>query len=618
MSIILSEYIRKKYIQYSYIDTIAFSNMQTLFDSLYEPLTIFTSKAKEKENESFCIDSFPEKLFEEYYRIIIEDTGGMGKSTILKKIFKSTIEEKKFLPIFIYLSKINENNSIIKEIHNQLNYEQDVDINSELEKLLKDGDFVILFDGFDEISTLNRGYTISNIHDFIQKYTDNYYVISTRPEDSILSFDDFMKFNVRPLKKEEAYSIIEKYDIYNNKKISNMLIDKIGSGANRDLREYLQNPFLVSLLYKSFDYKKDIPLKKTHFYGQVFDALFEQHDLSKETYLKRDKHSGLHKDDFERILRSIGFLTLQSNSIEYERDFLLKLIDDIKSYNSEVDFKVSGYLKDLIETVPLFRRDGGYIRWAHKSLQGYFAAKYIWIDSKGEQNEILREIYKEQDNFKFIPILELFHELDPSGFESTILMWFIEDFTMYVEKRRLNLNIKDDRNVNIFAGSNFAGECYIVRTEDWIDFSALMKDFPSSVRAKAKIATSHVKVGDRAHKSVLVSYPEIKVSLIVNYKAGTNVTAIYDFIYEKYPMLREEEYIEELEDIEKIELLKHPTKYNTECNNENVLISGGLEKTIAGLLSNTYLLSYEKCTVKLQEIKNKKNKNGLYKWRFAG
>ncbi len=406
-------YLTQRYEKFLVIDTLVFPNKQTLLDTLYQPLTLVGQNCKNEKIE-IEIDNYPQELIPEFIRVIIEDTAGMGKSTISKKLFLSIVRQKTGIPVLIELSQINSKNSILKEIQNQISPIGKKISQDFLIKLINEGEFIFLFDGFDEISLDNREFAIRELHKFIEKANNNYFLITSRPEDSLASFGDFQKFKVNPLKKGEAYSLLSKYDEYSYKPISKSLIKQLNDNPKDSLQEYLHNPFLVSLLYKSYEYKKDIPVKKSQFYQQVYDALFETHDLSKEGYLKRDKYSNLHIDDFERVLRYIGYFSSIDNRVEYDKNGIIRYIDKAKKHLSDLSFRSSDFLKDLLKTVPIFKKEGNYYKWGHKSLQDYFAAKFLWIDSKEAQNKILRKIYDDPQNKRFYNFLDLFYELDPN------------------------------------------------------------------------------------------------------------------------------------------------------------------------------------------------------------
>lgn len=434
----IETYLTRKYEKYQTIDTLVFSNMQTIFDLLYLPLTL-TCKSN-NENLRITVDSFPQKLLPKFHRVIIEDTAGMGKSTISKKLFRSCIETNSGIPVLIELRRINYQNSILEDIQKQLSpLNKLIDI-EDIYRLIQTGSFVFLFDGLDEISKKDKAYVLEDLHSFIEKSNDNYFLITSRFDDSLSSFGDFQKFSIEPLSKSDAFKLIEKYDYYSFNKIASSLIDKLEEVELEHYKEYLKNPFLVSLLYKSFDFKKEIPHKKTQFYSQVYSALFETHDLSKEGYLVRDKYSNLHHDDFDKVLRYIGFYTSTENKIEYEKDYILSVITNVVKKMPNLQFQSSDFLKDLVESVPLFRLEGNCYKWAHKSLQDYFCAKFIYIDLKQDQQRLLRKIYESPNITNYINVLDLFYELDTNTFQQSILTWFLKEFKEHTTSSYQTLN----------------------------------------------------------------------------------------------------------------------------------------------------------------------------------
>jgi predicted NACHT family NTPase len=191
-------------------------------------------------------------------------------------------------------------------------------------------------------------------------------------------------------------------------------------------------------LFTAFEHKQTIPFKKHIFYRQVYDANFESHDLTKGDSFSRDKYSGLDIDDFHRVLRHIGFSCLKEQRIEFNKDEILNLISKAKDFCTGITFKESDLLKDLISTVPLFTQDGIYYRWAHKSLQEYFAAQFIYLDSKGQRDKILERIYNGVDLEKYTNILDLYYDIDYKSFRNTILYSILKDFKYYCESHYKN------------------------------------------------------------------------------------------------------------------------------------------------------------------------------------
>lgn len=73
--------------------------------------------------------------------------------------------------------------------------------------------------------------------------------------------------------------------------------------------------------------------------------------------------------------------------IEFTKDDLQITLQNIISKIPGISTSPSLFIQDLIETVPLFVKEGAIIRWSHKSLMEYFAAMFICRDTKERQKK---------------------------------------------------------------------------------------------------------------------------------------------------------------------------------------------------------------------------------------
>jgi len=423
-----SEYFYRTYKRVSIINTLVFNNSQRFIKDIYLPLTLV--EKTEKKEIKHKIQSFPSELLNKYEKLLITDNAGMGKSTLVKKIFLDTIDEKKGIPLLIELRRLSKDKTIIAEIQEQLNSLAKDFNNSLLLELLTEGGFVIFLDGYDEIPLSDREIVTADLQSFISKATNNTFILTSRPENALKGFGDFQEVKIEPLKKKEAFELLRKYD--KQGPVSTLLIKKLEETDMANISEFLTNPLLVSLLFTAFQHKQTIPFKKHIFYRQVYDANFESHDLTKGDSYTHDKYSKLEIDDFHRVLRHIGYSCLKDNQrIEFNKDEILALIRKAKIFCVDLNFNESDFLKDLLSTVPLFTQDGNYFRWAHKSLQEYFAAQFIYLDSKGQQSKILLQLYNNPSLDKFINILDLYYDIDTKTFRSTILFEILQLYKNY-------------------------------------------------------------------------------------------------------------------------------------------------------------------------------------------
>jgi hypothetical protein len=434
-----TDYLNETYEKNSILNTIAFKKKEVYLNDVYIPLRL----SCQETSETYLIDTFKEELFKNSNKILITDNAGMGKSTLSKKLLLLCIENNIGVPILIELRRLSKTKGIIEEILEQLN-----PINEILDKqfildLVKRGDFLFFLDGFDEIQLDERAKVTTEIQTFITKANNNKFILTSRPENALTSFGNFKKFSISPLEINEAYSLLNKYD--NNGHLSNLLIKKINEeNIFQNIQEYLTTPLLVSLLFTAFEHKQTVPFKKHIFYRQVFDALYESHDLSKGDSFERDKYSGLGIDEFLRILRVFGYLCLvNNNKIEFTKDQLEDIIQKSLNYCGNIVVQPSKFIKDLLVTVPLFSIDGIYYKWSHKSLQEYFASQFIYLDSKEKQPEILKRICFHESNEIYLNIIDLYESIDPKGFKEIIIKKLIEDYLYHLKNTYVGFTNSD-------------------------------------------------------------------------------------------------------------------------------------------------------------------------------
>ncbi|HFL3543740.1 TPA: NACHT domain-containing NTPase [Clostridioides difficile] len=428
-----NEYMERSYKNYIYMNTIVFRNQQKTIDDLYIPLTvskhnIFDASCEEDVND-ILINSYKDDFLPNYKKVLLIDQAGMGKSTIAKYLYLSSINESKGIPILIELRRLSQEKDIIDFIMNEINGISEHFDKDGILKLIERGDFIFFLDGYDEINKEYKTQVTEKLQNFVDKAGNNTFLMTSREEDELLSFGNFQSFYIYPLKKEEAYNLIKKYSD-DNEEISKVLIKKIEEDKNFEImKEFLENPLMVSLLCESFKYKQCVPHKKDAFYRQIYDALFERHDYSKRPSYSREKKSRLNLEEFHKILRTLGFITL-SKGVSYTKEELMNIVNNSKRKNIGLEFNENDLVYDLIHNVPVFIKEGIEYRWSHKSFQEYFAASYICYDSN-EKSTLLREISEVNKINKYYNVLDFCYDIDYKRFMRSVILPVIEDLDKF-------------------------------------------------------------------------------------------------------------------------------------------------------------------------------------------
>lgn len=590
------DYLLRAYQKFININVLVFPNQQINIKDIYCPLSI----ASVRDYRTFQIQSFSKEMIEPYQKILISDAAGMGKSTLMKWIGLSIIESKLSIPILIELRKLNKSNTILNEIYNQIDPIEKKFDRELILQFLKLGCFTILFDGFDEILSEERENVIIDLKDFISKANNNWFVLTSRPDSSLSTFGDFQMFRIRPLTENESFNLIKRYDDLNPNKISEKLIDDIKE-KYQQVKEFLINPFLVSLLYKSYTYNKDIPSKKSTFYDEVYCALYKHHDLSKDGF-KRNKKSGLDIHDFRLVLQNLAFNTAKEIKVEYSESELINRIRNTQKYFPSLNYKPLRFMEDLESTVPLFTREGNSIKWAHKSIQDYFAAEFI--SNHQEKEKIIELIYNSQKE-NYSNILDFLYEMEINLFRKIILRDILIKFISYCDKSDEKFKTQKKSQTRIRQAITFLVLFAILHCKNDLDFpetrEILRKEYPDF----------NYKLSTRQHLSETYLYKFYDFNFIYNI---LNIIAQKnENLFIKIGWVKGDFNVEELTDnkpyildFEDNSILN--SKNNFEKTN-NIILSDLRKDRHFG---NLYLLDYAKCKNILFQIDEEiKNENSV-------
>lgn len=384
------------------------------------------------------IKGFPEDEFAKGTSNLIVDTAGMGKSTMCKRIFIDIIDRKLGIPIFIELRNINQNNTLINEILNKC-FGDTSDVSKRIfNKLIEKGNFIFIFDGYDEIARECKQEVTKQMQDLLPKLAmhKNCNIMTSREEDELESFRNFKRYTIDRLTQEEAFQLISKFD--NNGIKSHELIELLKNNQNTNINEYLENPLLISLVYAAYDYEPILPTKRSEFYEKVFEAMFKKHDLTKGQSYIHEKKTNLSFNQMYSLLRFIAFKSEIQEITNYTITKLYQFIQDAQKATSIKSFNPDDFIYDISTAVPLFVKEEKY-NWAHKSLREFFAAQHIAIDTGSKKENILRKMTTEDNIYKCQNILKLYDCIDHNTFRSLILFDLYKEYIDFCTNKGVNI-----------------------------------------------------------------------------------------------------------------------------------------------------------------------------------
>ena len=306
---------------------------------------------------------------------IIGDAGS-GKSMLMKHFFLHFLNYEMEIPLFIELRNLNSFEGsfydyIIKSIFNNRLSPND----TILERLISNGKFLFLLDGYDELHEVTKHKRKDEINQFIDKYRKNYFIISSRRGAGAETLPRFNNLEVSQIKRGEIlYFVVKQLSILDNKDIlEEKIIKVINDPQNEDYVDYMSNPLLLTMFIFTFKNHPELPHKKSKFYYNVFETLCTRHDNFSKSGDIHERKTKLKIEDFEEILKWFSFYSYFDGKFNFDKQYLVSKLEFIKKKKG-YEFDIEDLIYDLTVNIAIIIIDGLEYKFPHRSLQEYFIA----------------------------------------------------------------------------------------------------------------------------------------------------------------------------------------------------------------------------------------------------
>ena len=415
------KYLKNTYQKYSKIKTILYkTEPQFIYDFFEVPYL------KKGSNEVIKAESV-NNITEISNFIIIQGIGGIGKSTLMKHFFIDELSNKDLIPVYIELKDVNDLND--EYSLSDLFYEKLNNLGSSLSKeyftyALKSGCFLFLVDGYDEILSEKRNGFFKKFDAFCDSYSQNFYIVSSRPYSEFIELQRFTVLSTCPFRKEQALSLINRLNY--DADIKYRFMEALDKELYERHRSFASNPLLLSIMLLTFDNYAEIPSKLHLFYANAFETLFEKHDATKAGF-RRELRSGLSFDAFKKVFSYFCVISYAQGKIEFSRD---ELVDTFKKISIKgVSFDIESYIYDLVNSLCVLYREGIYYRFTHRSFQEYFTAFFLKELSDDNMkhmgvNIIKKDLHRASNDSVFYMLKDMAED----RFETNIMLPLINEF----------------------------------------------------------------------------------------------------------------------------------------------------------------------------------------------
>lgn len=390
-------------------------------------------------------------------KIIVDGTGGAGKSMLMRYLFVDTVFRNAgdYVPVYMELSKIKVNSTHEIDIRAFVRQSMDnygkISLSDDVfDYSLEQGGYVFLFDGFDEVKEDDADDVLDALQKFSAKYSNNAFIISSRERLRLRSLSSFHIIHAKELSEEKAIKLAQKFPS-DSKIIKDKFCKNLKDSWFQTHREFAKNPLLLTMMFITFRQNGDISNCLPDFYQDCFDALYNKHDAVHKVGFKRTFHCDISKREFQAVFSYFCFHTWRKEIYDFSEDEILNWLEkSLKKQNLSVS--AEDYLKDLTESLCIITCEGHRYRFAHRSFQTYFAAKYTCNLPDQKQKEFLIDNFNLDSIYWDNNYLNLLNQVEHERFLNNFIKLTFQDFiSKYHSEQIFFQHILSYSDVEIFS-----------------------------------------------------------------------------------------------------------------------------------------------------------------------
>lgn len=384
--------------------------------------------ARDPKPEITIHDATVEKLENESKYIIIEGIGGIGKSMLLTHLFLSAGSNSDGrIPLLLSLKDYKDDTiSVVDFIWKSVrDYDPTIKQSTIIDSLQK-RELVLLLDGLDEIQSSARDSFDTDLEAFIKSYPGNMIVITSRPIYNFITYSKFSIFDIEPLTKSQALSLIDKLDFWDlaAKKSFTEALDRQLYSSHY---QFASNPLLLTIMLMTYSSFGEVPAKMHVFYSKAYETMARLHDATKGSF-KRPLHTKLTPEDFAKLFAEFCARTYRDEELEFTditfAAYMKKVLKD--TFAEKTGVTPRDFLLDLTDNLCIMYHEGEKYYFIHRSFQEYFAAVHFASGYDAKLQKVGNFFEKMQHRSYTDRTFEMLYDMIPEKVERYIFFPYLK------------------------------------------------------------------------------------------------------------------------------------------------------------------------------------------------
>lgn len=319
-----------------------------------------------KPKAFFELKGYPNK---DLSKAVINSGAGLGKTTLLKALTHKLSSNPVLLPVYIPLSVLFDESSVVGCLNGEINEQYQVGI--DWNYMSFSGRVVLFFDGLDELSSKERQDVLGKIKKYSARYPQVSYLLTVRDSSFLTTQLNASFLEIRRLSDEKLCEFVKAYSQAGVKIEAEELLE-IARYQN-DLSHLLRIPLFLSLMLATYNKDYGLPRSRTDILESYLDIAF-----SPEKYKSTSSEE---KTDYLReVTERLAYEGLKKEHIGFSEKEILKILRDIPCCNSPPE-----YLRNLTQFGIMSQISYRYI-FTYPTIQEYLAAQYM-VENQAQELE---------------------------------------------------------------------------------------------------------------------------------------------------------------------------------------------------------------------------------------
>ena len=349
-------------------------------------------------------------LVQRHKRLFILGKPGAGKTTFLKYIATQALDTTlPYLPLFVTLHEwARSGKSLLAFMADQFFENGGKTAENYLEKLLKAGQAMMLYDGLDELPTgEKREEVIQSVEQLRRQFPDAPLLVTCRIAAESYRFEGFQYVEVADFTEEQVRAFVQRWFDKDEEMQQNCIRALLEDQSYSYLKELAQTPLLLTLICVVYGKHNRFPIERGDIYHQATEALL----------VSWDSHRRIRRDEPYRNLslrrKKQMLAKLAAYFFDREQFFIpqIELVRQIELYFQEWVAEADG--EAILRAIEaqhglLVSRSVGIYSFSHLTLQEYYASSYICEhEIRGTLIELMKHVGEPRWNELFLLTAEM-------------------------------------------------------------------------------------------------------------------------------------------------------------------------------------------------------------------